>query len=82
MKRRIWIDAIEKFQQFDYAAAKFFVCELHFLPEQIMRSGGRTDLVDGSVPTIFKSPNVEFLDEDWPLVAQKLRTETYGFLTL
>lgn len=54
-KRKLWIEAIEKHQSFDYYVSKFYVCELHFSEESLRRGGFRTDLKPNVVPTIFCS---------------------------
>lgn len=60
-KRKLWIEAIEKHQSFDYYASKFYVCELHFPEESLRRGGFRTDLKPNVVPTIFCPRFYEFI---------------------
>lgn len=62
-KREKWIQAIEKYQEFDYALSRFFVCELHFQADSIEKRGSRIDLKPGTVPTIFPT-QIEYLEED------------------
>lgn len=52
-QKKLWIEAIEKHQPFDYYVSKYYVCELHFPEEAIRRIGKRTDLLPNVVPTIF-----------------------------
>lgn len=71
-KKKLWVEAIEKHQPFDYYLSKFHVCELHFTADSIKRSGQRTVLHPNVVPTIFPlsiqlnddESAIEFLDED------------------
>lgn len=54
-RRKLWIDAIEQFQDFDYYVSKFYVCELHFENGSFRRIGEKTILSPNIVPTIFNS---------------------------
>lgn len=49
--RKQWIEFIEKYQEFDYRPIRFFVCEKHFEPHQIIRIGSKNKLKAGTVPT-------------------------------
>lgn len=52
--RRKWIQAIEKFQPFDYIPQTYYVCQFHFLSEDIEKRGKRNFVISGRVPSIFK----------------------------
>lgn len=88
-KRYKWIQAIETYQESDYYCSKFHVCELHFPSEAIKRFGGRTELLPGTVPTIFRfelidqnnlidenNCQIEFLEEDGAIVREQIFVET------
>lgn len=65
IKRKKWIDAIEKHQEFDFSICKYYVCQLHFPDDCIKKAGSRTNLLAGVVPTIFPQIcNIEYLEED------------------
>lgn len=51
-----WINAIEKFQPFDYVIQTFHVCSRHFLPSDIKTIGKKT-VISGRVPSIFTDSN-------------------------
>lgn len=51
--RSQWIEAIEQVQPFDYVVQTYYVCELHFLQEDIFTRGKKKFIVPGKVPTIF-----------------------------
>lgn len=54
-RRKAWINAIEKYQAFDSYASKFYVCELHFEDDDIIRNGAKTNLKPNVLPTEFPS---------------------------
>lgn len=55
-KKKLWVAAIETYQQFDFYASKYFVCEQHFLVSEVKRNGFRTTLLPSAVPTVY--PNL------------------------
>lgn len=67
-KRKLWIEAIEKHQEFNYHISTFSVCESHFPENAINQNGKRTTLYPNVIPTIFPQNKenlaVEFLEED------------------
>lgn len=52
-RRKKWITAIETHQEFDYSLSTFYVCDLHFPVECIIKRGARTDLAQNALPSIF-----------------------------
>lgn len=56
--RKLWIDAIEKNQPFDYIVSSYHVCSLHFSLSDIKISGKRKTIISGRFPTIFLPQNV------------------------
>lgn len=59
--RSHWIRAIEKYQVFDYVPT-YYVCSMHFRPEDIIKSGRVNRVVPGRVPSIFSIENVQSID--------------------
>lgn len=62
-RRRKWIEAIENHQEFN-DLKQFFVCELHFTNESLLRCGSRVFVKQGAVPSIFPSFEVKYLNEN------------------
>lgn len=63
--RSKWIEAIEKIQPFDYITQTYYLCQFHFLPEDIQMKGKRKFIISGRVPSIFpNSRNDEFNSND------------------
>lgn len=48
-----WIEAIERVQPFDYVVQRYFLCQLHFLPDDIGILGTRKIVLPGKIPSIF-----------------------------
>lgn len=55
--RKLWIDAIENFQPFDYVIQNYYVCSLHFSSTDLKISGKRKTVISGRFPTIFPPQN-------------------------
>ena len=55
--RSKWIQAIELYQEFDYAIQTYHICSLHFLPTDIQKNGKRRTVISGKVPSIFTDIN-------------------------
>lgn len=55
--RGLWIEAIEKFQTFDYKVQTFHVCSEHFLPTDIVVRGKKKTVIPGRVPSLFANIN-------------------------
>lgn len=53
--RSRWIEAIEKTQEFDYITQTYYVCQSHFLPEDIQKRGKKTFVISGRVPSVFSN---------------------------
>lgn len=51
-RRKLWISAIETYQEFDYYVSKFYVFELHFVEGSIRKFGNRSIVDPNDVPTI------------------------------
>lgn len=51
--RAKWVEQIRRHQAFDDAPISYPVCILHFHASKINRSGKRTTLTKGSLPTIY-----------------------------
>ncbi|XP_055314044.1 uncharacterized protein LOC129575133 isoform X2 [Sitodiplosis mosellana] len=64
--RKIWIDIIEKYQEFDYIPMVFPLCELHFDASDIIRYGKRTKLQSGAVPKYFENLDFDRLNRNEP----------------
>lgn len=57
--RSKWIEAIEKIQPFDYITQTYYVCQFHFLPEDIEKRGKKKFVISGRAPSIFSSQSNE-----------------------
>lgn len=54
-----WIQAIERFQEFDHQILSYHVCSLHFSSNDIVRHSKKQSVRRGRVPSIF--PNIKSL---------------------
>lgn len=52
-KRKKWIEAIEKHQEFDYCSSKYYICEQHFERDSINIIGKRKNVKPNAIPSIF-----------------------------
>lgn len=51
--RSKWIETIEQVQPFDYNVQTYYLCQLHFSPDDIVERGNKKSIVPGRLPTIF-----------------------------
>lgn len=52
-RKKLWIEAIEHHQEFDYYISRFFVCQNHFMESDLLLKGTRTTLSPGAIPSVF-----------------------------
>lgn len=52
-----WIQAIERVQPFDHIVQTYFLCQLHFSPDDIDTRGKRKYILENRVPSIFSNNN-------------------------
>lgn len=86
--RTQWIEAIEQYQKFDYYVRTYYVCQLHFKPDDLNVDKNRRTVKKGRVPSVFPGEVIASseiglnevssdakLSDDWPFSIIELQSD-------
>lgn len=53
VRRKLWIELISKYQQYDFSSTHYLICERHFMADDFNDKNGKQELKSQAAPTIF-----------------------------